>query len=283
MALCREEKNLFTVRVHYHGRLWLTLICCIKLLDDIDDGGEYSISVNRASTELIKVSASKRAMLSAIPFNLGDNNDSVEVNENANDIEKGADVDDEGNEKDKKDVVNEEEENDFDYSDSEVHSDDSDDVGEPTGGTQPNWKQRKGPQMSTFEKSVFDGRVSEGQTQVNKKKRYIGTYARHGFKFKQRRLSGWVDSVLSDRRDMSDIDSGDSTSDNDGTIDVVKLTVTTRKKKKRYVHFIDKNMKNPRLFSGLIFFSSEQFKEVMKLYSLIRRKDIWLTCNESHR
>ncbi|GAA0152051.1 hypothetical protein LIER_10630 [Lithospermum erythrorhizon] len=56
------------------------------------------------------------------------NNDGVEVNENANDIEKGAvhenekvvDVDDEVNEKDKEDdVENEEENNDFEYSESD--------------------------------------------------------------------------------------------------------------------------------------------------------------------
>ncbi|GAA0143061.1 hypothetical protein LIER_42750 [Lithospermum erythrorhizon] len=143
--------------------------------------------------------------------------------------------------------------------------------------------------MSTFEKSVFDDLVSEGQAQRNKKKRYMGPYARHGVEFKQRRLSGWVesveydsDSVLGDRHEMSDFDSGHSTFDSDGTIDVNKLTVTTRKKN-RYVHFKEKNMKNPRLFRGLVFSSSEQFKEVMKWYSLIRRKDIWLTCNESKR
>ncbi|GAA0181853.1 hypothetical protein LIER_44036 [Lithospermum erythrorhizon] len=53
----------------------------IELLDDIDDDGEYSISVSRALAELIKASASKRAMLTVIPFNLGDNNDGVDVNE----------------------------------------------------------------------------------------------------------------------------------------------------------------------------------------------------------
>ncbi|GAA0182980.1 hypothetical protein LIER_30476 [Lithospermum erythrorhizon] len=254
-------------------------------------------------------------MLIAIPLNLGDNNDGVEVNENPNDKED--DVKNEGNDNDKEDdVENEEEDNDFEYSESEksdskdngededlnledvlygkehdgfddgdlpgsqpslspiflenieevfvvpehnghteadveVHSDDSDNVVEPTSGTEPNCKQRKGPQMSTCEKTIFDGRVSEGQTKVNKKKRYRGPYTRHGLQFKQRKLSDWVDSVesdsdsvLSDRHDMSDFDSDDSTSDSNGTID---------------------------------------FKEVMKWYSLIRRKDIWLTCNESHR
>ncbi|GAA0172108.1 hypothetical protein LIER_26003 [Lithospermum erythrorhizon] len=57
--------------------------------------------------------------------------------------------------------------------DGKVHSDDneSNDIGDPTFGATPTFKKRKGPQMSTFEKSVFDG---------------------------IRRLSGWVDSVDSD-------------------------------------------------------------------------------------
>ncbi|GAA0185268.1 hypothetical protein LIER_32556 [Lithospermum erythrorhizon] len=106
--------------------------------------------------------------------------------------------------------------------------------------------------MSNFEKRVFDGLVSKGQTQRNKKKRYIGPYDRHDLQFKQRRLSGWVDSVksnsnsvLGDMHDMSDFDSGDSTFDSDDIKAVNKLIVTTRKKN--------------------------------------RIKDIWLTCNESKR
>ncbi|GAA0150059.1 hypothetical protein LIER_09083 [Lithospermum erythrorhizon] len=51
---------------------------------------------------------------------------------------------------------------------------------------------KKGPQISTFEKSIFDGTFTEGQASRNKKKRYRGPYARHGTKFKQRRMSGWV-------------------------------------------------------------------------------------------
>ncbi|GAA0170267.1 hypothetical protein LIER_24567 [Lithospermum erythrorhizon] len=329
MALYREEQNLFSVRVHYHGRFLANCrefeacvyqdpeveghngIRCLtysknvvsntQLLDDID-GGEYSISINPASVELIKASVSKHVMLSAIPFNLVDNNDNVKGNEN--DIEKGADSEESGEsdseeygedeELNPEDVLYGNERDGFDdgdlpgeqpilsstflenieeafvvpkhdghsEEDFEVQSDDSDDVGEPTSGTRPNCKQKKGLQMSTFDKSIFDGRVSEVQPQVNKKNRYRGPYARHGVQFKQRRLSGWVDSVdsdsnsvLGDRHDMSDFDSGDLTSDSAGTIDVAKLTVTTRKKK-RHVHFNDKNIKNPRLFPSLVFSSS---------------------------
>ncbi|KAG9143916.1 hypothetical protein Leryth_016115, partial [Lithospermum erythrorhizon] len=55
---------------------------------------------------------------------------------------------------------------------------DNSDSDVPSGAAAVNKK--KGPQMSTFEKSVFDGTLNEGQTSGNKKKRYRGPYARHG-------------------------------------------------------------------------------------------------------
>ncbi|GAA0157468.1 hypothetical protein LIER_14728 [Lithospermum erythrorhizon] len=139
--------------------------------------------------------------------------------------------------------------------DVDVHNNDSD-SDDPTGVAAVN--KNKGPQMLTFENSVFDGILNESQTSGNMKKRYGGPYARHDIEFKQRRLSGWVQTVNNDsdgepheKDDNSDLDSGDSTSDSDGTIDVNKLTMTCKKKK-----------------------SSEQFKEMMKWCSLIKRKDV---------
>ncbi|GAA0164028.1 hypothetical protein LIER_19757 [Lithospermum erythrorhizon] len=165
---------------------------------------------------------------------------------------------------------------------------DNNDSDVPNGAAAVNKK--KGSQMSTFEKSVFDGTLNEGQTSGNKKKRYRGPYARHGIEFKHRRLSGWVQTDKGsdgeqdeeEEDDNSDLNSGDSTSDSDGIVDINKLRMTCRRKR-RYVHFNGRNMRNPKLFPGLVFSSSEQFKEVMKWYALIRRKDVWLTCNESKR
>ncbi|GAA0154384.1 hypothetical protein LIER_12380 [Lithospermum erythrorhizon] len=288
MALYREEKNLFSVRVHYHGRFvanpslsyeggnvelfdccnadtfeldpeveghngisclkysknivrFGSLICEHKfinfyfigssntqLLDDIDDGGEYSISVNRATTELIKVSVSKRDMLPVIPFNLVDNNDNVKVNEN--DIEKWVDVDDEDNEKDKDNVENEEDENDFEYSETEES------------------EKKLNPKDVLYRKEqdgVDDGDLPREQPILS------STFLENIEEaFMVPEHDGHSEEDVGDRHDMSDFDSGDSTSDSDGTIDVTKLTVTARKKK-RYVHFNDKNIKNPKLCSGI--------------------------------
>ncbi|GAA0143059.1 hypothetical protein LIER_42749 [Lithospermum erythrorhizon] len=69
----KYSKNIvrFVSLTHEHKFINLYFIgsCNTQLLDDIGDGGEYSISVSQVSTELNKVSASKRATLSAIPFN----------------------------------------------------------------------------------------------------------------------------------------------------------------------------------------------------------------------
>ncbi|GAA0186548.1 hypothetical protein LIER_33836 [Lithospermum erythrorhizon] len=75
-------------------------------------------------------------------------------------------------------------------------------------------------------------------------------------------------------------DSGNTTSDNDGFADTGRLNEVARKNK-RYVRFNEKNMKNPKFFPGLVFSSSEQFKEVMRWYATTRRKDIWYSCNEN--
>ncbi|GAA0171843.1 hypothetical protein LIER_41236 [Lithospermum erythrorhizon] len=55
------------------------------------------------------------------------------------------------------------------------------------------------------------------------------------------------------------------------------------RKKKSYIHFNEKNIKNPKLFSGLVFKISSQFKEVMTWNALVRKKDIWFNVNEKHR
>ncbi|GAA0170207.1 hypothetical protein LIER_24517 [Lithospermum erythrorhizon] len=138
-------------------------------------------------------------------------------------------------------------------------------------------KRKKQPVLTRFEKSVIDGDVEPG-TQ-GQKRRYKGPYARHGVQFKERRESGWVegeeseefDGVLGDKIYDSDFDSGDSTSDSDEDCNVLRLTDDARKKR-RYVHFNEKDIQNPMLFIGLVFSSSSQFKEVMTWYGATTRK-----------
>ncbi|GAA0154453.1 hypothetical protein LIER_12428 [Lithospermum erythrorhizon] len=55
------------------------------------------------------------------------------------------------------------------------------------------------------------------------------------------------------------------------------------RRKNRHVHFNEKTIKNPKLFSGLIFSSSSQFKEVMTWYKKLNDKDLVIkTISKNH-
>ncbi|GAA0170209.1 hypothetical protein LIER_24519 [Lithospermum erythrorhizon] len=314
-----------------------------QLIDEVDNGDlNLSLKDSRVSNEVLKSKYIESAKLTAIPSNLGDDNDIVHVNgienetENMNEVENESEKGKENVNEVENEVENEVKNEDFgmDYdsadtvnyseeSGSESESDgsgdddelnpedvlygkemdrfndgelvgsqptlsasflenieegfvipdhdghaeadvdplnDDSDSDDPTGAAVVNKK--KGPQMSIFEKSVFDGTLNEDQISGNKKKMYRGPYARHDIEFKHRRLSGWVqtdngsDGEQDEKDDKSDLNSGDSTSDGDGTGDNNKLRMTSERKK-RYVHFNERNMKNPMLFPGLVFSSSE--------------------------
>ncbi|GAA0166237.1 hypothetical protein LIER_40150 [Lithospermum erythrorhizon] len=164
--------------------------------------------------------------------------------------------------------------------DSDANPNDATRADKPTANTQNI--------LRKFDMSVIDG-DSQTHRQGNKKK-YKGPYDRHGVEFRERRLTGWEDSgsdedsddVLGDKVCDSDFDSGDDTLDSDVEGDTLKMSEEARQKK-RYIHFNQNNIKNPKLFPELIFSSSSKFKEVMTWYALVRKKDIWFSFNEKHR
>ncbi|GAA0163900.1 hypothetical protein LIER_19661 [Lithospermum erythrorhizon] len=286
-------------------------------LDDLKDSNG-NLRISEESVERLKALSIERAnKLSAIEFHLDDDNCGVVdgafggvVDEAADDIVGQNGQENEGA------ILDEDEENDS-YEDGSSKDDSSEDdvdiddvlYGQDhdafddgdLGGAEPmlsasfleqHVKEVVVPDhVEDNHEDDIDGQNMEKSSsdKLGQKRRYKGRYARHGVQFKEMRESGSVegkeseesDGVLGDKIYDSDFDSGDSTSDSDGDCNVLRLTDDARKKR-RYVHFNEKDIQNPKLFLGLVFSSSSQFKKVMTWYAATTRKDVWFTCNEKH-
>ncbi|GAA0159932.1 hypothetical protein LIER_38946 [Lithospermum erythrorhizon] len=164
------------------------------------------------------------------------------------------------------------------------HEDDIDSQNMEKSSSDKSGKRKKQLVLTRFEKSVIDGDVEPG-TQ-GRKRRYKGPYARHGVQFKERRESGWVegeeseesDGVLEDKIYDSDFDSGDSTSDSDGDCNILRL-IDDPRKKRRYVHFNENDIQNPKLFPGLL---PDISVSVLKI-AVDKKFGIMITDNQARR
>ncbi|GAA0163349.1 hypothetical protein LIER_19238 [Lithospermum erythrorhizon] len=219
--------------------------------NDIHD--EYgNLKISEASIEFLKAKSIERARLSVVVGDGNMNNEEVVGDGNTNNEEVVGD----GN------LMNEDsEESDKQVKDDEVP--DEDGVSDAYEIILP---------TDIEEEKPTDGNGGEN---VEKEEPTDGTQS--GTK-KYRKKRRYKDDKLCE----SDFHSGNTTFDSDGDVDIARLNEVARKKK-MYVRFNEKNMKNSKLFPGLVFFSSEQFKEVMRWYAATRRKDIWYSCNEKHR
>ncbi|GAA0186089.1 hypothetical protein LIER_33377 [Lithospermum erythrorhizon] len=117
------------------------------------------------------------------------------------------------------------------------------------------------------------------------KKKFIGPYARHGLGFKERNASEYKESSSDEEKDNHVLSESDSnyTLRSIATSSEEEASKIQQRKNVRYVQFNEKDMKDLRLFSGLVFSSKEQVTEAVTWYSIFHHKPLWRGANDNCR